>query len=149
MAQFLDMSEESAREALSHVGVQIISEGDRQREHILTDALGSVSVVDRVTVDIAPPSPGDEFLDMGAWHVRPQAEAHSVLSGQGLVEFMTPIGLVPVIVEGGDIMVVRGAEHRYLPLTDQRWILRWSGGPEATLEGTDTGRESTPWTQVP
>lgn len=62
---------------------------------------------------------------------------------------MTPIGLVPVIVEGGDIMVVRGAEHRYLPLTDQRWILRWSGGPEATLEGTDTGRESTPWTQVP
>lgn len=148
MVQFLLMTEASARGALRDVGVQIIPETDPHREIVLVEALGPDSLVDRATIDIVPPAPGDEFSDMGAWHVRPQAEAHSVLSGRGLVEFITPQGLVPVIVEAGDIMVVQGAEHRYLPLTDQRWILRWSGGPDAAFEGTNTDREARDWTPV-
>jgi hypothetical protein len=149
VAQFPSMAEDVARASLAQVGVQILTEDDPRRDEILADALGQDSLEDRLTVDIVPPEEGQESAGMGAWHIREQAEAHSVRTGRGLVEFITPDGVVPVIVESGDIMVVRRAEHRYLPLTDQQWTLRWSGGPEAEFDSTDTGRESDTWTQVP
>jgi hypothetical protein len=149
VAQFLSMAEDVVRASLAQAGVQILAEDDPRRDEILADALGQDSLEDRLTVDIVPPEAGQENAGMGAWHIREQAEAHSVLTGRGLVEFITPDGVVPVIVESGDIMVVRRTEHRYLPLTDQRWILRWSGGPDAIFESTDTGRESAAWSQVP
>ena len=48
-------------------------------------------------------------------------------------------------LEPGDIMLVKGAEHRYRPLTDQRWLIRFSGGAEAELLPTETGRLSQGW----
>lgn len=149
MAQFLSLAEDVARASLAQAGVQLLAEDDPRRDEILADALGQDSLEDRLTVDIVPPEEGEESTGMGAWHIREQAEAHSVLTGRGLVEFITADGVVPVIVESGDIMVVRRTEHRYLPLTDQRWILRWSGGPAAVFDNTDTGRDSASWTQVP
>jgi hypothetical protein len=46
------------------------------------------------------------------------------------------------------MMLVRGAEHRYRPLTDQRWLIRFSGGPQADLIPTETDRACVPWPRV-
>jgi hypothetical protein len=67
------------------------------------------------------------------------------VSGEGLVEFMTPDGPVAAVITGGDVMIVRGGEHRYRPLTEQEWIIRHSGAPDAELGSRETGRASTPW----
>ena len=85
---------------------------------------------------------------MGAWHVNAQAEAHLVVSGEGLVEFMTPEGPVAAVITGGDVMVVRGGEHRYRPLTEQEWVIRHSGGPDADLGTRETGRASSAWPEA-
>ena len=45
---------------------------------------------------------------------------------------------VSTIVGPGDVIEVRGAEHRYRPLTAQRWALRYGGGPDAELVATET-----------
>jgi mannose-6-phosphate isomerase-like protein (cupin superfamily) len=85
---------------------------------------------------------------MGAWHVNAQDEAHTVLSGTGLMQFVTPQGVVTVVVEAGDVVVVRGAEHRYRPLTAQGWAIRHSGGPGDDLGARETGRPSGPWPEL-
>ena len=62
-----------------------------------------------------------------------------------IVEFITIDGPVSVVLEGGDVMAVQGAEHRYRPLTSQEWILRFGGPDGADLVATDTGRASEAW----
>jgi hypothetical protein len=65
-----------------------------------------------------------------------------------VIEFWCGDQTVAAVLEAGDIMLVRGTEHRYRPLTDQRWLLRFSGGPQAALIPTETNRVSEPWPAV-
>lgn len=100
----------------------------------------------RVEVTADPPADESEALEgMGAWHVNEQDEAHTVRSGLGLMQFVTPSGIVTVAVEAGDVVVVRGGEHRYRPMTPQAWAMRHSGGPDVALAARETGRQPWPW----
>jgi len=101
----------------------------------------------RAVADIDVPE--DVDAGMGAWHVNPVDELHVVQSGEGIMEFVTLDGIVSVLVGAGDVIEVRGAEHRYRPLTTQRWALRFSGGPAAELVATETGRGADPWPRHP
>lgn len=85
---------------------------------------------------------------MGAWHINDAFEVHTILSGEGILEFVTPEGIVSVLGTAGDIMVVRGVEHRYLPLTDQIWQIRTSAEPGTAMTARETGRDSLPWPTV-
>ncbi len=99
----------------------------------------------RAVVVVDPPAPGAEHVDMGAWHVNARDEVHLVRSGEGVLQVVTPGGIVTVVLEPGDVMMVRGAEHRYRPASPQEWVLRWSGPPGAELEPRETGRAADPW----
>ncbi len=89
----------------------------------------------RGVADVAVPD--DVDAGMGAWHVNAVDELHVVQSGEGIMEFVTLDGVVSVVVGAGDVIEIRGAEHRYRPLTEQRWSLRHSGGPHAELSATE------------
>jgi mannose-6-phosphate isomerase-like protein (cupin superfamily) len=89
--------------------------------------------------------PIDVDAGMGAWHVNAVDELHVVRSGEGVMEFVTLDGVVSVLIGAGDVIEIRGAEHRYRPLSQQVWLLRFSGGPAAQLVATDTGRAAGPW----
>ena len=110
--------------------------------------LDGASRLERGSVVAAPPLPGCEFEGFGAWHRNNANEFHTVIDGVGLVEFMTEGGPVAALLSAGDVMVVRQAEHRYLPLTPQRWVVRFGGGPDAELVPTDTGRPAGPWPRI-
>ena len=97
----------------------------------------------RAEVEIAVPTESDS--GMGAWHVNEVDEIHVVSSGEGIMEFVTLDGVVSVLVEAGDVVEIRGAEHRYCPLSPQRWRLRFAGGPDGELVATATGRAAGPW----
>ena len=100
----------------------------------------------RAEVDIEPSDDPDS--GMGAWHVNVENEAHTVRTGAGLVEFWTPAGPVAAVIREGVVMVVRGGEHRYRPLTPQRWAIRHSGDADADLGPSSTHRPSGPWPDV-
>ena len=74
-----------------------------------------------------------------------QCEAHLVRSGHGVLQVVTPGGVVTVWLDPGTVMVMRGAEHRYRPLTDQEFVIRHGGPVDADLGASATGRESSPW----
>jgi len=40
---------------------------------------------------------------------------------------------------------VRGAEHRYVALEPQEWVLRHTGAADAELNPRETGRDAEPW----
>jgi len=144
MVRFLGIHADEAVRRLALVGTEIVATTDDQSEHTVVARvlpIGERGV--RVEVDIEPPD--DVHEGMCAWHVNAQTEAHTVLSGRGVVEFVTPEGVVPAELGAGDVMVVRGAEHRYRPLSTQRWAIRHSGPEDADLEPRDTGRPSEAW----
>lgn len=142
MAQFLTYDEERSRAFLSVAGVQILHADDPDLDAAMADVLGS-ETAERGRMTAEPPADDDAAMTgMGAWHVNSGSEFHTVLSGRGIVEFVTDKGPVAVLLEGGDIMAVELAEHRYRPLEAQEWILRFEGDE---LVGTDTGRASGPW----
>ncbi|MCX6433315.1 MAG: hypothetical protein NTX29_11165, partial [Actinobacteria bacterium] len=97
----------------------------------------------RAEVDIAMPD--DVDAGMGAWHVNAVDEIHVVASGQGIMEFVTVDGIVSILVGAGDVVEIHGAEHRYRPLTEQRWLLRFGGPADGELVATQTGRAAGPW----
>lgn len=68
-----------------------------------------------------------------------------LLRAPGIMEFVTESGIVSVMVEGGDIVVIQQAEHRSLPLSSQRWAVRWTGPADGGLVATETGRAALPW----
>ena len=54
-----------------------------------------------------------------------------------------------MLLEPGDIMANKaGVEHRYRPISEQRWIVRIDGGPDAEMVTTETGRPAGPWAAV-
>ncbi len=89
--------------------------------------------------------PDHPDVGMTAWHVNDVDELHVVTSGQGIMEFVPLVGVVPVIVEAGDVVEIRGTEHRYRSLIPQGWRLRFSAGPDEDLVATETGRDPGLW----
>lgn len=151
MARFVGVEEAAAREALAAAGVQFVGaiDGKGSVDPALLELILPPDVR-YVRTDLAaqPPADADAFAGMGAWHVNAVDELHSVLDGTGIMEFVTPSGVVTVIVGAGDIVVIQGAEHRYRPLTAQNWLARWGGTPDSELIATETGRESAPWPAI-
>jgi hypothetical protein len=145
MVHYVGITEDEARVRLSTIGTQLLADPDQRTIDEVEAALPPEIRDVRAAVVIPPPPAGDENSGMGAWHVNAETEAHLVVSGEGLVEFMTPDGPVAAVITGGDVMVVRGGEHRYRPLTEQEWIIRHSGGPDAELGSRETGRAASPW----
>lgn len=145
MVRYVGIAEDEARARLASIGTQLLTDPDQAEIDAVEASLPAEIQDVRAAVVIPPPDAGDEHTGMGAWHVNAQTEAHLVVSGEGLVEFMTGEGPVAAVITGGDVMVVRGGEHRYRPLTEQEWIIRHSGGPDDDLGTRETGRASTPW----
>jgi mannose-6-phosphate isomerase-like protein (cupin superfamily) len=151
MARFLGCDELGGRESLRTAGVQVLRAIDSDGAvdpAILELVLEPAARAVRAVMTAEPASAGSEDSGMGSWHVNGADEVHSVLDGQGLMEFWTQQGAVCILVEAGDVLVIQGAEHRYRPLTDQRWAIRYSGGPDADLVGTNTGRPAEPWREA-
>lgn len=145
MATFISHDERAARVLLEAAGVTLLREDDPDRQAVMDEVLDDASRFDREVASVLPPAVGSEFTASGAWHINSANEFHSVLTGRGILEFMTAEGAVSVVLEAGDIMAVRRAEHRYLPLTAQDWMVRFAGGPTASLVQVDTGRPGAPF----
>jgi hypothetical protein len=142
VVRFIGIEADVAVQRLAVLGVELVKAGGDDAavvERALPDGERQV----RSDVVIEPPA--DDTAGMAAWHVNSLDEAHSVRSGEGLVQFWTDAGPVSAVLEAGDVMVVRGAEHRYLPLTTQRWLIRHAGGPTQEQATRDTGRAAQPW----
>ncbi len=146
MAVFIGRDEAEARELLAAIGTRIIREDAPERAALLAEYLDEASRMDRGSLVAEPPAPGAQDSGMGAWHTNALNEFHSVVGGDGIVEFWTAAGAVAVRVGAGDMMLNKaGVEHRYLPIESQEWIIRFGGGADAELVGSDTGREPGPW----
>lgn len=150
MALVIGRDEAEARALLDGTGVRLHT-ADPATADVPADVISAVLPEDsrgvRAVADIEVPE--DVNAGMGAWHVNAVDELHLVQSGEGIMEFVTLDGIVSVVIGAGDAIEVRGAEHRYRPLTEQRWALRFSGGPDADLGATETGRGAGPWPQYP
>lgn len=147
MVMYVGMDADEARRRLAMIGTELLPPDGREDEDaVVARVLGEGERQVRAEVDIEPPEDPDS--GMGAWHVNAENEAHTVRTGTGVVEFWTPAGPVTAVLREGVVMVVRGGEHRYRPLTTQRWAIRHSGDPEADLAPTATGRASAPWPDV-
>ena len=144
MVRYIAIDPEDARRRLTAVGTELVPTDDVGAE---SAAVASVLPIGEreVRVEVEIDVPDDPDSGMGAWHVNAQTEAHTVRSGLGMVQFWTPDGPVSAVLEAGDVMVVRGGEHRYRPLTLQRWAIRHSGSADSELDTTDTGRPGPPW----
>lgn len=148
MALLIGRDDVEARALLDAVGVRLhdaIGEPADADPLVIASVLPEDSRMDRGEAVIEVPLVTDVDRGMGAWHVNAVDELHVVRSGKGVMEFVTLDGVVSVVIGASDVIEVRGAEHRYRPLSAQTWLLRWSGGPEAQLTATDTGRMSDPW----
>lgn len=133
-------------EWLEHMGVAFVSARESVvPEEVLRDVLAEGERGERGVVTMHPPEPNDEFSGVGAWHVNESFEAHLLREGRGLVQFVTPNGTVTVVVEAGDVMIIRGAEHRFRPLTAVTWVLHYGGPEGADLVTRNTGRADDPW----
>jgi mannose-6-phosphate isomerase-like protein (cupin superfamily) len=146
MARVIGRDEVEALELLGAVGVRLhAATGEpADADPALVEAVfADDSRQVRAVADIAVPA--DVDAGMGAWHVNAVDELHVVRSGEGIMEFVTVDGVVSVIVGAGDVIEIHGTEHRYRPLTAQRWVLRHSGGPSAELAATQTGRGAQEW----
>lgn len=142
MARFLSGDEPSARAALAAAGVELVpAEADDVPAALLIRALPPEHRVVKGVITAEPPE-GDPDAGMGAWHVNAVDELHLVTSGEGVFEFVTEDGIVSVIVGRGDVVWIRGAEHRYRPLLSQGWVLRFAGDD---LGARETGRPASPW----
>lgn len=147
MVQYVGIDPDEARRRLASIGTELVPpDGDEDEHAVVSRVLADAESAVRVEIEIEPPD--DVTTGMAAWHVNAETEAHTVRSGTGLVEFWTPSGPVAAVLQPGVVMVVRGGEHRYRPLTPQRWAIRHSGDPDADLGTRDTGREPGPWPEV-
>ena len=131
---------------LTDLGVEFhTTDQDDVPDHLLALALKEGERQTRGEVAVDPPAAGKEFEDFGAWHVNDGNEAHLLRSGTGQVQFVDDNGVITVNVEAGDIMIIRGAEHRFRALTPAVWVLHFAGPEGADLVATQTGRQDSPW----
>jgi mannose-6-phosphate isomerase-like protein (cupin superfamily) len=131
---------------LTDLGVEFhTTDEDDVPDHLLALALEEGERQTRGEVAVDPPAAGQEFEDFGAWHVNDGNEAHFLRSGTGQVQFVDDDGVITVDVEAGDVMIIRGAEHRFRALTPAVWVLHFAGVEGADLVATQTGRQDSPW----
>lgn len=131
---------------LAAAGVRFVhSLGEDAPEDLVAEILQPDEREIRAVVVADPPAAGDEYTGMGAWHVNAVDEVHFVRSGRGLLQFALPVGVCSVEVRAGDVMIVRRAEHRYLPIEPQEWVMRHAGPADAGLGAQETGRGPEPW----
>jgi len=131
---------------LTDLGVEFhTTDEDDVPDHLLALALVEGERHPRGEVAVDPPASGQEFEDFGAWHVNDGNEAHLLRSGTGQVQFVDDGGVITVNVEAEDVMIIRGAEHRFRALTPAVWVLHFAGPEGADLFATQTGRQDTPW----
>lgn len=131
---------------LAAVGVRFVhAPGEDAPEALLAEVLGPQELQIRAIVVAEPPAAGEEHSGMGAWHVNAVHEAHFARSGRGILQVPLPQGLASIEVIPGDVMIVRGAEHRYRALEPQEWVLRHTGPEGAELSPRETGRDAGPW----
>lgn len=144
MARMMQWDADDVHALLDAAGVTltVVDDGGDAPAELVAAVLPEGARQIRADVEIAVPLDPDS--GMGAWHVNAVDEVHVVASGEGIMEFVTMEGPVPVLLESGDVVAIRGAEHRYRPLTPQRWVLRFAGAPDAELVATETGR-ATGW----
>jgi mannose-6-phosphate isomerase-like protein (cupin superfamily) len=149
--EFIDIDEDGGRALLASVGTEIHrvgQEGGAEEARLVAETLAEDERHLRGTFDATAPSAGEEHAAHCAWHTNAVVEAHTITSGRGLFQFWTTQGAVSVVLTQGDLLVNRGAEHRFLPLGDQRLRLRHSGPPDADFGYADTGRGPMPWPPV-
>ena len=131
---------------LTDLGVEFhATNEDDVPDHLLALALAEGERQTRGEVAVDPPAAGQEFEDFGAWHINDGNEAHLLPSRTGQVQFVDDGGEITVDVEAGDVMIIRGAEHRFRALTPAVWVLHFAGPEGADLVATQTGRQDTPW----
>jgi hypothetical protein len=143
VAEFIGRDEAAARALLREAGVRILRVDSPEHDAVLAEVLAEDARGERGRIVAEPP--GDDAAaaqGMGAWHVNEVSEFETVVGGEGILEFWTSDGAVPVLLGPGDIMVVERAEHRYRPLSAQEWILRFGADD---LVAVETGRASGPW----
>ena len=134
---------------LEAVGIRFVhAPGDDAPADLIAGLLGPDEHGVRAVVVAEPPTSGEEHSGMGAWHVNAALEVHFVRTGRGLLQVALPEGTASVEVGPGDVMIVRGAEHRYLPLEPQEWVIRHSGPADADLGARETGRAPGPWPRM-
>ena len=146
------MNAETGLSRLRAIGTeihQIGQEGSRLEAQVLAEVLPEGKRHVRGTFDATPPAPGQEHAAHCAWHTNNVIEAHTFNSGRGLFEFWADEGPMGVILESGDLLVNRGAEHRFLPLENQQLRLRHSGDVDGDFGYVDTGRSPMPWPDLP
>ena len=149
MAIISGPSEIDLEAELAAAGVRFVhAPGEDAPAEIVAEFLQPDEREIRAVVVADPPAPGDEHTGMGAWHVNAVDEVHFVRSGRGLLQFALPGGVCSVEVTAGDIMILRGAEHRYLPIEPQEWVMRHTGPVSAGLGAQETGRAPEPWPPV-
>ena len=140
------LTPDDSSQRLADLGVEFhTTDQDDVPDHLLALALKEGERHPRGEVAVDPPAAGKEFEDFGAWHVNDGNEAHLLRSGTGQVQFVDDGGVITVDVEAGDVMIIRGAEHRFRALTPAVWVLHFAGAEGADLVATQTGRLDTPW----
>ena len=112
MATFLTYDDNRSRAFLEVAGVRILRIDDPDHDAIRADVLGSDTESKGEIVADPPADEAGAGTGMGAWHVNAVNEFETVVSGTGIVEFMTDKGPVAVLLEAGDVMAVERAEHR-------------------------------------
>lgn len=131
---------------LALLGVEFhTTDNDDVPSDLLARVLPAGEQQERAVATMEPPAPGAEFEGVGAWHVNAQDEAHFLRQGRGEVQFADSAGIITVVVDSGDVMIVRRAEHRFRALTPCTWVLHYSGPDGADLVTTPTGRDDSPW----
>ena len=150
--KFIGVDDTEGRRLLLSLGVafhEIGHEGSDLETEIVAALLPEGERHVRGTFDATPPEPGSENAAHCAWHINAVDEAHTITSGLGIFEFWTGDGAVTVLAEAGDLMVNRGAEQRFRPLTDQQLRLRHSGSIDGDFGAVDTGRAPDAWPEAP
>jgi hypothetical protein len=102
----------------------------------------------RAIAVLGPADAPDASPELGAWHINAERELHLLRSGSGQFEFVTPHGIVCVLMEPGDVIEIRRVEHRFRAFTSTTWVLRYSGAANAELSPKPTGRVEKPWLDV-
>ena len=151
MVKFIGIEESEARRRLLAVGTEIVeigSEGSDLETETVARLLPEGERHVRGVFDPDPPEAGQEYAAHCAWHINSVNEAHTITSGRGIMQFWTEGGPVSLVVEAGDLLVNRSAEHRFLPLTHQLLRLRHSGSVDADFGEIGTGRAPEPWPKV-
>lgn len=131
---------------LAEAGARFVhAPGDDAPPDLVAEVLEADEAQIRAIVVAEPPAAADVHAGMGAWHVNAVNEIHFVRGGRGLLQVAIPSGTATIELMAGDVMIVHGAEHRYLPLEPQEWVLRHSGPADADLAPRATGRDPEPW----